>query len=388
LAALLLVRLADELFAFLPAGTLAQIQADFHLSYAQAGMLLMVLPAGGILGTAFTVAADHVSRRLLSAVGAAAIGASLLAFGLSPWFAGLLLAAAAWGAAGDAFISGAEIALVDVSGDHLTTALGRQNFLAAIGDLLSPAVLMVAALLRIGWRALFVGSAVLMFGYSWWLSSEDLPGPQDDDRSVRRGILQVLRDRRVWALAAGEALVSIIDEPYLAFLILFLEQVQHAPPPIAVSVTLADLLGSAAGSYLAPRGLKRQPALLPIAGLCLAAAIAVLIWAPWLPVQYAASALAGLSAAAIWVAIQGRVLGLRPGQAGTTSAVTGTVALLSLPFPWVAGLLADRFGLGAAMVLYLAVGVVLALLLLSMSSVAIFMPPPGSSSQAPGGSRD
>jgi predicted MFS family arabinose efflux permease len=133
--------------AFLPAGTLAQIQADLHLSYAQAGMLLTVFPAGGILGTVFTVAADHVSRRLLAAVGAAAIGASLLAFGLSPWFIGLLVAAAAWGAAGDAFISGAEVALVDVSGEHLTTALGRQNFLAAIGDLLSPVVLIVAGLL-------------------------------------------------------------------------------------------------------------------------------------------------------------------------------------------------------------------------------------------------
>jgi MFS family permease len=207
-----------------------------------------------------------------------------------------------------------------------------------------------------------------MFGYSWWLSSEDLPAPaDDDDSSVRGGIFQVLRDRRVWALAMGEALVSIIDEPYLAFLILFLEQVQHAPPAIAVSVTLADLLGSAAGSYLAPRRLQRSPALVPTAGFALAAAIAVLLVAPWLLMQYAASAVAGLCAAAIWVAIQGRVLGLRPGQAGTTSAVTGTVALLSLPFPWVAGLLADHFGLGAAIVLYLAVAVVLALVLLMLS---------------------
>lgn len=162
------------------------------------------------------------------------VAPSLLALGISPWFAGLLVAIFVWGAAGDALTSGVEIALVDISGEHLTTALGRQNLLAAIGDLLSPVVLVAAGLLRVGWRALFVGSAILMFGYSWWLGSENLPAPEpDDERSVRAGLIEVIRDRRVWALAAAEALVSLLDEQYLAFLILFLEQVRGAPAAIA-----------------------------------------------------------------------------------------------------------------------------------------------------------
>jgi predicted MFS family arabinose efflux permease len=352
------------LIAFLPFGTLAQVQADFHVTYAQAGLLLALFPAGGILGTAFIVAADHVSRRMLAAAGGTVVGLSLLAFGISPWFAGLLIAVFVWGAAGDALTSGAEIALVDVSGRHLTTALGRQNLLAAIGDLLSPVVLVVAGVLRVGWRAIFVCSAILMFGYSWWLANEDLPAPEpDDERTVRGAVIEVIRDRRVWALAAAEMLISILDEQYLAFLILFLEQVRHAPPAIAISVTLADLLGSAVGSYLAPRTLGRSRAALPAAGLMLAAAIALLVYTPRLPLQYGAAGLAGFASAVIWVAIQARTLGLRPGQAGTTAAVTGTIALIALPFPAVVGAIADRFGLGPAISLYLGVAALLALLL-------------------------
>lgn len=339
---------------------------------------MSLFPAGGIVGTAFTVASDHVSRRFLASAGGAVVALSLLAFGLSPWFAGLLVAIFVWGAAGDAFTSGAEVALVDVSGDHLTTALGRQNFLAAIGDVLSPVAVVAAGLLRLGWRALFLGSAVLMFGYSWWLGSEKLPAPlPDGERSVRGSLLEVLRDRRVWALAAAEALVSLIDEPFLAFLILFLEQVRGAPAPVAVSVTLANLLGSAAGSYLAPGTIKRGNATLPAAGVATAAAIAVLVAVPGLPAQFGAATVAGFGGAMVWVAIQGRTLGLRPGQAGTTAAVTATVALLDLPFPWVAGLVADHFGLTAAMGLYLAAAVILALLLLAMRLGAPSVPPRG-----------
>lgn len=330
--------------------------------------MLSLFTAGGLLGTSFTVAADHVSRRFLASAGAAVMALSLLAFGISPWFAGLLLAIFAWGAAGDAFTSGADVAMVDVSGEHLTSALGRQNLLAAIGDLLSPVVLVVAGLVRLGWRWLFIGSAVLMFGYSWWLGSEKLPPPApDDERTVRGSLVEVVRDRRVWSLGAAEALVSLIDEPYLAFLILFLEKVRGAPAAVALSVTLADLLGSAAGSYLAPRALRRSRVALPATGLGLVAAIALLLLTPWLPLQYVAAATVGFCTAVIWIAVQGRTLGLRAGQAGTTAAVTGTIALVGLPFPWVVGAVADRSGLLAAMSLYVAAAAALALFLVGQS---------------------
>jgi len=318
---LLLVRFVDELIVFIPAGTLPQIADDFHLSYAQAGLLLAMLSAGGLFGSVLAVAADHVSRRALASGGAAVVALCLLVFGISPWFAGLLLSALVWGAAGDAVSSGAEVALVDVSGRHLTAALGRQNFLGALGDLLSPIVLVVAGLAHLGWRVLFVGSAVLMG-----------------------------------------------DEPFLAFLILFLERVQRVPVSVAALAALANLAGSAVGSFFAPRLLQRRYRVWLVAsGFGLPLAIVLLVAVPILPVQYLAAAFGGVCGALVWVAVQALSLGLRPGQPGTTSAVISLIALPALGFPVLVGLVADHAGLGAAMALYALVTLAAGFLLVPLS---------------------
>ncbi|MFN8558680.1 MAG: hypothetical protein U0531_15530, partial [Dehalococcoidia bacterium] len=115
----MLVRFADEWFAFFPAGAASSIQLDLRLTYAQAGAVLSAAPAGGLAGQVFTVAADYVSRRLLAAIGAAVYGLCMLAFATADSFAVLLVAAFVWGAAGDAFIHSCEVALVDLAGDDL-----------------------------------------------------------------------------------------------------------------------------------------------------------------------------------------------------------------------------------------------------------------------------
>ena len=368
---MLLVRLADEVIAFLPAGTLGNISLEFHLSYAEAGLLLALLPAGGVLGNLFTLAADYVSRRLLAAAGGAVVALSLLAFGLSPWFAGLCVASFTWGMASDALVSGAEVALVDVSGKHLTAALSRQNLLATIGDLLSPTALALAAAFRIGWRALFIGSAVAMFGYAGWLAAEQIPAPSGEvEDSPIRGLLSVLADTRVWLLAAAELLVALVDEPYLAFLLLFLERVRGASLPIATSVAFADLLGAAVGSYLAERLLGRRPGLwLVVCGAALPGVLVILLVTPALAIQYLAAALAGALVSVVWVALQGASLSLRRGQAGATRAVISWISLAGLAFPIVVGAVADQAGLMLAMLLYVGATILLAGLLVPISRI-------------------
>ena len=119
----MLVRFADEWAAFLPAGALEPIRHDLGLSYTQAGAVLAALPAGGLLGNVFVVAADYVSRRMLASLGALAYGLALIAFGLSHSLPTLLLAAFVWGAASDAFVHGCEVALVDLAGEDLPQSL-------------------------------------------------------------------------------------------------------------------------------------------------------------------------------------------------------------------------------------------------------------------------
>jgi MFS family permease len=124
-AAVSLARGADEWFTFLPAGSLDALVADLHLSNAQAATVLAGLSLGGIVGGFFVVAADHVDRRLLAALGALAYALAMAALGTAAGFWPLLAATFAWGAASDAFALGCEVALVDLSGPDLARDLGR-----------------------------------------------------------------------------------------------------------------------------------------------------------------------------------------------------------------------------------------------------------------------
>lgn len=144
-AALMLVRLADEWFTFFPAGVIAPIRDDVGLTYAQAGVVLIALPAGGIVGHVFTVAADYVDRRLLAAGDAFVQAARLAGFGLADSFLLLVGVSLLWGVSTDALVARCEVASVDLYRDQLAPALARVNALGAVGDLLGPLTLAAAA---------------------------------------------------------------------------------------------------------------------------------------------------------------------------------------------------------------------------------------------------
>ena len=126
-AALLLVDLADEWLTFLPSGSLESIRADLGLTYAEVGLVLVALPAGGLIGNSLSVAADFVSRRLLASVGALLYGICLIAFGLADSLVVLLVASFVWGIASDAFVHSCQVAVVDLCRDDLAPALARLN---------------------------------------------------------------------------------------------------------------------------------------------------------------------------------------------------------------------------------------------------------------------
>jgi hypothetical protein len=78
----------------------------------------------------------------------------------------------------------------------------------------------------------------------------------------------------------------------------------------------------------------------------------------------AAFGAAGVGAAVnlAWISLEARVLTLRPGQAGTTSAMVSAVAQLAVLVTLVAGVLADGAGVSTALLLYLTLALVFAML--------------------------
>ena len=152
-------------------------------------------------------------------------------------------------------------------------------------------------------------------------------------------------------------LFDTLDEPFLGFAIAFLEVERGQSHAVAVLVGGSVLVGGVLGAgalalgAVAPRVLR--PDRLPVAPtVVLAGSVLGIVVAPAIPFQVLFGLVAGASSALFWTTVQARILGLRPGQPGTTAAVVGYLALPSALWPLAAAAVADRFGLTAALGVY------------------------------------
>jgi predicted MFS family arabinose efflux permease len=364
----MLVRFADEWTTFLPAGALEPIRADLRIGYAGASAILVALPAGGLLGEFFVIAADYVSRRWIATLGAVGYGAALLAFGCSHSLPVMIAAAFVWGASSDAFVHGCEVSLTELAGDDLPRALSRMNAWAAVGDFLGPLTLGLVAALGLGWRGAFISCGVAMFGYAAWLASQRFPPPRPPGHLPNpfAGVLAIMLDRGVLLLALIMGLFSLLDEPLVGFLIAFLEHDRHQTAAIANAVVLVWVGGHLGGFSLYERlvGQSSAGSILRATAIVMALSLPIAIFAPVLTVQMPAALVFGLSSAVFYATLQAHILALRPGQAGSVSAVVGLIGMAGMGFPLAAGALSDTVGLAAGVALYAIVpAIVLALIL-------------------------
>jgi FSR family fosmidomycin resistance protein-like MFS transporter len=354
LASLLLVNLADEWFAFLPAGAMESIRADLGLTYAQAGVLLALLPAGGLLGIFLMAAADFVSRRLLGAAGALVYALCLLTFATGRSFAVLAIASLVWGAASDAFVHATQLALAELAGDELDATLARTNVLGSIGDLLGPLTLAVASATGVGWRPVFAVGGVLMLGYAAALAALPLPPPHPDGATPWSVARAVLGDTRVVRLAAVWALITLLDEPFLGFLIANLQET-HGVSAAAATALVGAIVAGGIVTYTVLAATNRSfsvRARLTAASIGLLVAVVIMVVAPWPAAIAVAGVGFGAAIALLWVTLQAMTLRLRPGQVGTTQAAVSGVATVGVVLPPLIGVAADRLGLGTAMWLF------------------------------------
>jgi predicted MFS family arabinose efflux permease len=362
-AALTFVRFADEWTTYLPAGAFEPIRAELAVRYLVASAPLIALSAGGLVGAGLVVAADYISRRWLSAAGALAYAAAMIAFALSHSIWVMVAAAFVWGAASDAFVHGAEVALVDLAGEDLPGALAKMSTWASVGDLLGPVTLAVASAMMVGWRGAFVGLGVMMLGYAALLASQRFPPPHPAEHRPRpvAGVLSVLADRRLLVLAAAMGLFALLDEPLMAFLIAFQEHVRHQTPALANALILAWTAGELAAFALYERivGERGLKTVLVAATLVVGVSLGLAVVAPALVVELPAMALFGAAAAVFYVTLDAKILGLRPGQTGSVSAAVSLIGTVGMGFPAVVGATSDAFGLAAGLSLYLLVPVII-----------------------------
>ena len=372
-ASLVAVRLFDEWFSFLPAGSLEPLRIDLDLSYEQLSILLVLMTVGGLAGGVCAVAADRVSRRAQSALGALGYALSMACWGLGDRFWILAAGSFLLGVSSDALLSACEVALVDLAGDDdLVTVLAPGTIAAEVGDLLGPLLLALTAAIGWGYRAPFLVGAVVLLVYAVVLALQPLPPPTatEEPTTARADVWACLRDRQVWQLGLISLLSDTLDEPLLGFAIAYLEVDRGQPHGVAVlvggSVVVGGIVGASAMAARVRRGRSgsggrggRNAG--PSAGAALALAVSVLgiMAAPLIPLQALFGFTTGMASAIFWTRLQARILGLRPGQPGTTAAVVGYLAMPGALVPLVAAAAADHLGLGAALAVYVAVALLL-----------------------------
>jgi hypothetical protein len=248
-----------------------------------------------------------------------------------------------------------EIALVDVTGDDAPAYISRSHFLGAVGDLLGPAAFVLASALGLRWRAVFLAGTALTLAYAVWIATLSFPPPHrgTHEASPTDGLRGILRDRRVWFSGAVALMLALLEEPFVALLLSYVERVRAMSVTGATAIALAWSVGALLALASTSRVTYRPSArALPGAAGIITCATAGCVVLPW-PVAIAVcSAMSGFGICRFFVALMARIIGLRPGQLGTVGAVVSTIEFTGFVFPLATGAVADRFGLTAALACY------------------------------------
>jgi len=378
LIAALAVEFVDELFDGTKSGALPLIKHGLSLSYVQIGLLsavpliagsLLELPVGVISGTGAR------RRRFILAGGLVFIG-SVLAAGLAPEFAALLIALTIFFPASGTFVSLSQAALIESATDRQAQRMARWTLAGSAGAVAGP--LLVAAVLAAGgsWRLAFIACAacsVLAWlavaatgrtdsagGLGAARSDSDTTSAGTDDGAAAddgsgwpgwRLAFEIVRRsgalRWLLLLEVSDLLLDV----FTTFLALYLVEAAHAGPLGAALGVGVRLGGGLAGDLVLIQLLERfesqrvlrasvwltaglLPAFLLIGGLgakLMLVAVLSLVTAPWYPV------------------LKAELFGSLPGQSGLAVSLSSASGLVGGLGPLAVGLLAEHFGMSWAM---------------------------------------
>lgn len=358
----LLIEFLDEFVFGAREAAWPLMRADLGLTYAQVGLLLgipgffsnLVEPFLAILG-------DVWRRRILVLGGGVIFGGSLLLAALSQSAGALLLAFLCLYPASGAFVSLSQATLMDLDPSRREQNMARWTFAGSVGVVAGPLALAVAAGLGLGWRGLFVGFALLTFAVLAAARRMPAHGPADADSSLRpdlalagRGLrhaLAALRRREVWRWLILLECSDLLLDVLLGFLALYLVDAAAATPgQAATAVAVWTGVGLIGDLLLIPL-LERMPG---VRYLRVSAAVELILFpvfllAPAFESKVVLLGLLGLFNAGWYAILQAGLYATLPGQSGVALAAKNVAGLAGGLIPLGLGLLAQQFGLAAAM---------------------------------------
>jgi ACS family hexuronate transporter-like MFS transporter len=240
------------------------LKSEFHLSNTQYGGVISVFSI--VYALTAPVAGWFTDRVGLNAgitVSMAVWSLAGMATGLTRSFGGLLASRTVLGigeAAGIPCAGKANGVYLQPRELAFGTALNQVGI--TIGSIAAP--LMVAVMAPVyGWRSVFVVCGALGFVWIpvWWLTTTRLPAKPVEATTTRGGVVHILKDRRIWGLAAANALVMTLYTLWTNWTTLYFVEQYHlseiqANERFVWIPTVFATLGGFAGGWMAFRSIK------------------------------------------------------------------------------------------------------------------------------------
>jgi len=363
---LLLIEFLDEFIYGAREAAWPLIRADLGLSYVQIGVLLglpgiisgLTEPVLGILG-------DVWKRRVLILGGGAVFALSLLLTGFSRTYVWLLLSFVLFSPASGAFVGLSQATLMDAAPQCHERNMARWTFAGSLGVVLGPVVLAGCLAPTLGWRAIFVGTAVVTtvvlllarripFGDARSAAGSSRGATGSETTAFLDGLRDALRALRRRDVLRWLLLLQFSDlmlDVLLGYLALYLVDVARVSLPQASTAVAVWTGVGLLGDFLIIRLLTRVSGL---RYLRISAVVELLLFCGFLLLSTFVGkllllALLGLFNAGWYSILKAQLYSSLPGQSGVAMAVSNVFGLFGSLIPLGLGFVAERAGLPAMM---------------------------------------
>jgi FSR family fosmidomycin resistance protein-like MFS transporter len=325
------------------------VEHELGLSHTGYVALAFVAPLvlAAALESVIALHSDHWDRRRLVVWGQAALAGSLLVVGLthSPW--GFTLGLAVAGASSGVACGAAQALLV--ASQPVDKAMVRWTLFASVGDVLAPLVTSGAIASGCSYRGAMLVVAVTVAVQCALVPRIALAATEDEEAAepLREALRRAMRCKRLWVWLFAAASCTLLDELVVALAALRLEREQHVSPALAAALVVTFSVGAIVGSLLSDRAVARF------------GWRAVLVWSGVLCLFALAAALGGaVGPALFFVGVTcaphhalafARAYESMPRNPGTVQACSQLFVAVDVLAPLALGVIADHWGLRAAM---------------------------------------
>jgi len=355
---LLLIEFLDEVAFGSREAAWPLIRSDLGLSYAEVGLLL-ALPtvASGTIEPLFGVLGDAGRRKRIIVGGGVAFAVAFVLAAVSNGFWMLLGAFALMYPASGAFVSLSQASLMDASEGEHEQAMARWGVAGSLGVVLGPLALAGATLTPIGWRWLFVAWAAVAATLAVLVGrTTSGDGTADEGarslRAAAQGVLEAARSRTTWRWLGLLAAGNLMLDGLFGFLALYLvDGAGLSASQAAVAIGVWTGTGLAGDALLIPL-LRRVRGLdyLRVSAVAMLGLYAAFLVLPGFGAKVGVLGVMGLLNAGWYTILQAQLYASLPGRSGAVVAISAAFGMVEALIPLGIGLMAEGWGITAAMV--------------------------------------